>query len=224
MNFPLFFTRHVTESIAINQERRPFYREMSQGQSERAFRLLLTLEYLMIPSAYYFDLRALPFQKKGIPLLRDELVSMNRTPQFDPARRVPVTRGMPELPWRKYYRDLKTAGQTKDPGRVVQVTTRIIEEMSDFPEYYPMTRHLIESVHRFAWFLPAREDDCLKRGVKSPRQLVFQIIDYHLLGLWYFVLIDRAGERVHREGIPMLTCELPDLLSDLRGNCLPFVD
>ena len=214
MKNPLYFTHHVTESIGINQERRPFYKKLSDGKSENAFRLLLTLEYLMIPTAYYYDLRAGYWQKNGVPLFAHELVSMNRTPDFDPDKRVKAS-DIPALPWKTYYRDLMAAIRTKNSDEVLKVTFRIINEMSAFPEYYPMTRHLVESIHRFAWFLPEREEAAKKLGLRNPRNFVFGIMSYHMIGLWYFVLIDRASAPVHREGIPMLTSELPDLLADL---------
>lgn len=215
MKNPLYFTRHVMESIGINQERRPYYRELTGGKSEKAFRLLLTLEYLMIPTAYYYDLRAVYYQKRGVPLFQDELVSMNRTPDFDSDKRVRSHRRIPDLPWREFGKDIRKAIKTQDPKAVTDVTTRIIEKMALFPEYYPMTRHLVESIHRFAYFLPAREALALKLGLPSPRKFVFGILSYHLVGLWYFVWIDRAAAPVHEDGIPLLSSELPDLMADL---------
>ena len=215
MKNPLYFTHHVTESIEINCERRPYYKNLTAGKSERAFQLLITLEYLMIPSARFYDWRAHYYQKNGIPLLRDELVSMNRTPEFDATLRIVPETKSPAIPWRKYQRDLKAAIGTGDSKIVLACTSKIIDEMSHFPHFYPMTRHIVESIHRFAWFYPGRERAAREKNLKDPKKLVFGIMNYHLLGFWYFILIDRASIPVHREGIPMLSSELPDLLADL---------
>ena len=156
MSFPSYFLDHITESISINSERRPFYRKISGGKSEKAFRILIALEILMVPSAWFWDKRCVFYQRHGIPLLKDELVSMNRTPEFDPTKKISAG-PFPIIPWKNFKRKLSAAIDTGDTSKIASSAREIIEEMRSYPHYYPMTRHLVESIYRFAWFLPERE-------------------------------------------------------------------
>ncbi len=214
-----YFLEHITESISINSERRPFYKKLSDGKSETGFIYLIILEILMIPSAWFWDICTAYYQKKGISLFDREFVSMNRTPVFDSSKRISPG-SCPEIPWQSFRNQLKSAIENEDPEEVLQCSLRIVGEMKSYPEFYPMTRHLVESIIRFAYFCPQRirEADDLK--IKSPKALIFRMMNYHLLGFWFFVQIDKASAPVHAMGIPMLTSELPDLLADLPVNHL----
>ncbi len=214
MSLPTYFLDHITESISINSERRPFYKKLSSGKSEKGFRLLIALEILMVPSTLLWDKRCAYFQKNGVPLLKDELVSMNRTPDFDPLKRV-IPGPFPKISWKIFKKKLSVAIEGEDPGEIGKVSRDIIDEMSAYPHYYPMTRHLVESIYRFAYYSPVREKAALEKGLKNPRSLINSIMKYHLVGFWFFVKIDEASAPVHAEGIPMLTSELPDLLADM---------
>lgn len=216
MRLPSYFLDHITESISINSERRPFYKKLSGGKSEAGFRLLIALEILMVPSTWFWDKRCAYYQRNGVPLLKDELVSMNRTPDFDPEKKVQPG-PFPKIPWKSFQKKLSVAIRTEDPSEIVRVARDIILEMSAYPHYYPMTRHLVESIYRFAWFMPVREKEARARGLKNPRSLILSIIRYHLVGFWFFMKIDEASAPVQAQGIPMLTSELPDLMHDLEG-------
>jgi hypothetical protein len=212
-----YFLNHITESISINSERRPFYRKLTEGKSEAGFRYLIALELLMIPSALFWDICASHYQRNGVPFLKDELVSMNRTPEFDASKRVSPG-SIPEIPWKSFQKQLKEAIASENPGEVVTCSARIIGEMKSYPDFYPMTRHLVESILRFAWFCPKRVKEAEEKGLQNPHQLIFRMMKYHLLGFWFFVQIDKAASPVHAMGVPMLTSELPDLLNDLTGD------
>ncbi len=209
-----YFFEHITESISINKERRPFYCKLTNGKSEAGFRYLIALEILMVPSALFWDLCASYYQKNEIPFMRDELVSMNRTPIFDASKRT-FPGKCPDIPWKIFQKKLKDALASKNSEEVVKCAVRIIGEMKSYPDYYPMTRHLVESILRFAWFCPQRIKEAQTKNLKNPKKLIFNLMNYHLIGFWFFVQIDRATSPVHAMGIPMLTSELPDLLNDL---------
>ncbi len=214
-----YFLEHITESISINSERRPFYKKLSDGKSETGFIYLIILEILMIPSAWFWDMCAAYYQRNGIPLFDREFVSMNRAPEFDSSRRVsPGT--CPEIPWQSFQHQLKEAIQSGNSEEVVKCSLRIAGEMKSYPEFYPMTRHLVESIFRFAYFCPQRIQEAHALRLKSPKALIFKMMNYHLVGFWFFVQIDKAAAPVHAMGIPMLTSELPDLLADLPVNHL----
>ncbi len=208
-----YFTQHVKESIVINQERRPIYREITAGKSDRVLSKLISLERQMIPFAIIYDLKAKSFQKSGIPIMKDEFVSMNA--EFDPTVRKFPEVEFENIPWEEYRSDLKDLIRKKDQAGLLSQTLAIVEEMKKQPEYWCLTRHLVESFYRFAYFLPSRVSAARERGVRSPEKLLWDIIDFHLIGFPKFVKIDRLAAPIQKEGIPILCQELPDLLQDL---------
>lgn len=216
MKNPFYFTHHVTESIGINRERKPFYSKLTKGKSDPAFRLLLTIETVMIPSAWFWDQRAGSYLKSGIPFMKDELVSMNRTPAMDLEKRIYPEKAIAPIPWKEYQRRISLALNSGNSKTVVEASHVVIQEMSSQPLYYPLTRHLVESIYRFAYFIPLRERESEEKKVKAPTALCFSIMKYHLFGFWNFVLVDKLAAPVHQMGIPMIQSELPDLLADLK--------
>ncbi len=209
-----FFTDHVSESIVINQERLPIYREMTAGKSDRVFSKLIFWERAMIPYSMIYDQRAKIFQKAGVPVLKDEFVSMNA--EFDPAvRNYPIIE-IEDIPWKKFRHELKDLIQKKDQSGLLEKSHAIVQEMNKQPAYWCLTRHLVESIYRFAWFYPSRLKAAEEKGIRSPARLLWDIMEFHLVGFPKFVKIDRLSAPIQKEGIPILCRELPDLLHDLR--------
>lgn len=209
------FTNHVKESIAINKERRPFYHTLTNGKSDEAYRRLISVERLILPSAAIYDFRASYFQKRGVPVLENEFRPMNPSPTFDPSQRKIPAEVIKDIPWKDYRSELQALVKNRDREKLLSRSLEIINEMKTQPEYWCLTRHLVESVYRFAWFLPERERAAKEKGIRSPAKLLWEVMDYHLLGFSRFVRIDRLSAPVQKEGIPLLCSELPDLLSDL---------
>jgi hypothetical protein len=78
-----------------------------------------------------------------------------------------------------------------------------------------MSRHLIESIYRFAHFIALREEEAKNVGASSPRDLMFDVMKVHLLGMMGSYEIDEWSGPIQEEGIPVLCSEIPDLLHDL---------
>lgn len=207
------FTNHVKESIAINKERKVYYRELTAGKSDAVFKKLIFVEHLIVPSARIFDLRASYFQKRGVPVLENEFLPM-KVPDTD-VRKIPTTEFSP-VPWKEYQKELRALVKNRDEVRLLSRSLEIINEMKAQPEYWCLTRHLVESIYRFAWFYPARVEAAKGKGVKSPSKLLWDIMDYHLLGFKSFVEVDTLSAPIQKEGITILCSDLPDLISDLK--------
>nr|MBA2571563.1 hypothetical protein [Gemmatimonadota bacterium] len=70
------FETHLREAIALNRERLPLYAQLTDGASLPISRRLIRAELLALPLARYFDRRAQPYERAGIPLLSEAFVSM----------------------------------------------------------------------------------------------------------------------------------------------------
>ncbi|MFL5782963.1 MAG: hypothetical protein ACJ76H_00055 [Bacteriovoracaceae bacterium] len=210
-----YFTSHVKQSISINKERRPYYRALTNGKSDAVFSKLIHLEKLILTSAWLYDLRASYFHLRGLPVLKDEFIPMNRAPEFDPAQRKYPEYDIADVPWRNYQTELRKLVKEKKQEELLSRSREIINEFKGQPDYWCLTRHLVESIYRFAWFLPKETEQARLKKIRSPEKLLWEIMDYHLLGFSRFVEVDLLSAPIQKEGIPLLCNELPDLLSDL---------
>ncbi len=74
------FTEHLREAISINKARRKIYIELSDGKSKSLSNRLIFFERLLIIPAMFFDWRAKRFIRKGIPIMQNDFVPMNKLP------------------------------------------------------------------------------------------------------------------------------------------------
>lgn len=208
------FTAHVKEAIVINQERKSHYSEITRGKSDPALRRLIMIEKLMLPSAMFYDQRAEWYQDREVPLLKDEFMSM-RPREFE---RGPTLPEVVEIPWKNYRKELRFLIKKRDQKNLLARSLEIVQELKAQPSYWCLTRHLVESIHRFAYFLPERINEARRRNIKSPETLIWKMIRFHTAGFREFAKIDRLAAPVQEEGVPLLCAELPDLLEDLSSR------
>jgi hypothetical protein len=209
------FQQHIKDSISINKERRKVYAELTDGRSERIFNKLIGYEYVTLVPATYFDLKALPYQKQGMDLFCHEFMSMIRTPEFDPNTRIIPQEKFKPFDW-KFYKDRITAAIAHGSApEVRQVTLEALIELKSMPNYYCFTRHFIESIYRFAHFVPLRAQQAEEFGLKDPSKMMFNVMKLHTVGIKDCHGIDLWSQPIQMSGIPILCTEIPNLLSDL---------
>ena len=63
------FEEHLRESISINRTMREFYIKKGFVGVQKVYRLLIGGEHFSLPTAKYYDQKALTYQKKGMDLL-----------------------------------------------------------------------------------------------------------------------------------------------------------
>jgi len=210
------FREHITESISINKERKGVYSSLTQGRSDRIFNLLIAYEYLTLAPATVFDLRALPYQKNGMELFCHEFMSMNRAPDFDPnERRIPKEEFKP-FHWEFYKKRIGEALKHKNVEEVRRAALEGLIALKEQPNYYCFTRHFLESIYRFAYFQPVRQQEASEMNLKDPTALMLDVMKLHLLGLKDCHKIDLWAQPIQMAGIPILCSEVPDLLFDLK--------
>jgi len=88
------------------------------------------------------------------------------------------------------------------------------------PHYYCLTRHFIESIYRFAHFVPLRRSQAAVRGLKDPTKLMFSMMKIQALGFVGSVGIDLKSQPIQESGVPMICAEMPNLLSDIHNKKL----
>lgn len=210
------FREHISESIAINKERKKDYARMTDGESDKIFTHLIAMEHLTLPVAFYYDLKARPFQKKGMDLFCHEFMSMNKVSTFDETKRIIPDYAFPVLSFAQYKKDLRDAVRNDDLALVKKLSLEQLDILRPYPQFHCMTRHMIESIYRFAYFVNIREKEAQELKVESPRTLMMKVISSHLLGMDDSIKIDRWSRSIQEKGVPILCSELPDLTFDLK--------
>lgn len=209
------FRAHIQESISINSDRKKVYAQITDGASNRIFNTLIAYEVATLIPAALFDLKASSYQKKGVPLFCHEFMSMNRAPDFDPEVRVIPEEPFYSFDWKFYLIRIENALKTKKLEDVKKISLEAIKALNAYPHYYCMTRHLFESIYRFAHFTPIREQQAKERGLKDPTTININVMKLHLLGFSQTYNIDLWAQPIQESGIPILCSEVPNLLFDI---------
>lgn len=209
------FGQHLRESIEINKQRKKFYSNLTNGESNRIFNFLIISERISLLPAYYFDKKSKVYHENGIPLFCDEFMPMNISEEFMPEEFLIPEDEFGKFELKKYTEKLNWAIRNKNSYLVKKVSLDAIRDLEKYPSYYCMTRHILESIFRFIYFLPMQEQKSLDQSLKSPKNLVYKVISLHNLALKSSMLIDKWSAPIQKMGIPILCSELPKLLDDL---------
>lgn len=209
------FQEHIRESIAINKERKQVYADLTDGRSNKIFNLLISYEYLTLAPAAVFDLKALSYQKNGMDLFCHEFMSMMRTPKFQPENQIIPSEKFRPFDWKFYKTRMNEALKHRDLSEVRKTSIEALLDLKSQPHYYCFSRHLFESIYRFAFFAPLRAQQAQDMELKDPTDLMFKVMKLHLLGLKDSHRIDLWSQPIQMSGIPILCSEIPDLLFDL---------
>jgi len=148
--------KHLREAIAINKKRRKIYIKLSNGKSKTLSNKLIFFEKLLILPAMIFDKKAKRFNKKGIPILQNDFVSMNGLPQ--PETPPIFTNKLPKKAFKELKQkikkfktsvtsDLKTLNfeETLKRGKELYKLINIYE--NKFGCHLAMTKHVTESLN-----------------------------------------------------------------------------
>jgi hypothetical protein len=73
-----YFTKHLIEAIVVNTFRMIPYAVLSKGASLKVSILLITSEFVTLPSSLIFDFIAIYFNLKKIPFLKFEFIEMSK--------------------------------------------------------------------------------------------------------------------------------------------------
>lgn len=210
------FAGHVIEAIEVNQARAKFYAQASKGQSESLSKLYTNLEKTILPLAKIFDRWAARLWQKGLPVMKNDFVSMAGLPTPDAC---PVRMGRMNDQGIKDYRSLlKTFRRNsyKAAWHYDFVALQIhaisaLHQLKALQEIHhcnlTLSIHLIESIG-----LAARNADQIKQQFKNSKaasSFYRAFIISQILGTRMFANIDLKAQFFHQAGIGIITNDLP---------------
>ena len=206
------FEAHVREAIALNRERAPRYAALSGGASRSISRALIAAELLTVPVARWFDRRAAPYQRAGVPLFESLFMPMSATPPFVAVRHagVPESDQRPAKPAaiRRRVTAAHRAGSFQGAADALAIE---LAALAAAPGVDCMVRHLLESAHRLAQLAPDHVAAAQERGLPSPGRLLARLLRLHLWALGPAGLLDRRARPLQARGIAILAQDLPPI-------------
>lgn len=207
---------HINEAIQLNKARKVYYTELSQGLSTQTSNALIFLEKQMLPISYIFDGIAKKYQKAGLDLFCEDLISMNETPSFKNT----YENGAPDVKNFKYikrfeiYKSLKNSFKNESYESLIKTSYKWIDDLSVEPRFNCLTRHFLEAIIRSAKLAPVHIEKAHQKGMKSPRALVNRYLKSIFISFFYSVPIDETARHTQALGIPIICNDVPAIPID----------
>ena len=208
------FTGHVREAIEVNKARQKYYAGISKGATSKVSLLYTSLEYSLLPITFIFDSWAQKYRRAGIPVLREDFVSMNGISTADKPL---LRRGMLDRAGRRELRRMLRAWQWKSALAAarkdfVKVQILALSALHDLRQLelrhqcnLALTIHFVESVG-----LAARNADRLShKYAKRTDNFYRAFIAIQISGVRLFSKVDLQAQPFHRAGIGIIVNDLP---------------
>ena len=188
------FTLHLLEAIIINIWRSFYYAKKSFAATLPLSFLLISLEILILPFAFLFDVWAIKYNLEGINIVKNDFVSMqgiadkNRPSQYrnslSPSKLTPLLKVKRSDSFVLLYKEL-----------VAQIT-EIKKVEQKHQVHLAMTLHILESVALFT-------KNAMKYIEQNPQtKLLSQVmIHFQLLALSSSAYIDFFAQQFHKRGV-----------------------
>jgi hypothetical protein len=210
------FRAHFHEASIINRERKRQYSMLTLGKSNSTSSVLIFWEKLLYPVAWYFDMRAEPFNQQGIGIITNDFVSLHNLPSVDTkptyrnilsfriiAKLFPV---MFKLRWAVRRHLAK-----RDFVTVYSKLCEAIDYISDIEKnnqvHIAMLKHILES----AAFATKNAIYYTKSGNPQVAALAALFINSQMLGTILSPFVDRSATKIHRLGVGMVVNDVPGI-------------
>ena len=220
------FRGHLKEAISLNDIRRSQYADLAADdrighdlseQSEAVSDLLIKIEKKGALASYMptwfwkglnFDGAARKYQQAGIPIIREDLVSMKQVPDIRLYQRpFPILESRYQGRSDYDFDDEELA----DFESVANVLEQEIERLSIEHRFNCMLRHVLESALRLAHHAPIYIEMARMKGISSPEKLLWRMLRSHFWVMDDVMEIDRLSAPLHARGIPIVCSDVPPL-------------
>ena len=208
------FEEHLRDAVEINKKREKLYADLTHGKSKLVSRSLILSEKASIPFSKIPDHWAKKFMSNGIPIVKEEFISMNLIPSFSKC-----------FPFEPEPRsEYKRQNGTQILSRIFTTFRKegfegakkvLMEELNHLQSpraYHVMLRHILESMLRVATLAPAHEALRLKLGfVDSTLPLSHYLFYSHFSSFHFAVWLDEKAAPLQASGIPILFQDVPNI-------------
>ncbi|MGK0367033.1 MAG: hypothetical protein ACI9QD_000166 [Thermoproteota archaeon] len=208
------FTIHLKEAIKQNKVRKKLYNKLTQNKSRRLSNLLIRSETFTLAYAKTSDLRARKFQKLGIPILCDDFVSMDLTPDFGSlmGKRKPLKENFYKVNIKTLKKKLKRTLKNKGLKSFSHQVESILHVLAKEPKLNCMLRHVLESVLRSSNMAVRYDEYASLHNLKSPLKFSKKMIKGQFTFLNTIHKIDVLALPIQLKGIPIICQDVPPIL------------
>ena len=208
------FSDHIKQSININQRNSKIYAKLTNGASHSIFKKLITGEKASLKIASSIDKKAASYHEKNIDLFCQEFLDMHPS-DISRIKKHSIKEDPLKLEYFSFFSQINRAIKSRDERKIRQKTLEALKELNQSPKYHCFARHLIESIYRFAFYMPIRKKQSLEKGMKDPTKLMIRVMKLQLLALPFAHHIDKQSAPIQKKGVPILCQELPKLINDI---------
>ncbi|HAZ12883.1 MAG: hypothetical protein A2X86_08840 [Bdellovibrionales bacterium GWA2_49_15] len=206
------FQAHLLEAIHTNMERKELYKDLTKGKSKKITHMLLLAERFGLVMAYYFDVRSRPFQKKGMTIMCDELISTRPVPPFQayaaPRGLVP-DKFMPAN-GRALAKQLKKALKEKGLEEVGRITQAKLAELALRPSFNCLIRNDLNTIVNTARLTNQHIEESKRLGLKSSESLSLALLNRVIAILPMVDSIDEDAFPLQKAGVPIICQDFPE--------------
>jgi hypothetical protein len=205
-------TIHLHDAIKLNKKRKPLYAELTDGKSKKISNKLINLEWISIALMTPLDKLSRKYQKKGIPILCEDFIDMELTPEFSSEPKVPgyTYSSVPKVNVKSIKKKLKASLKVGLNEFIHDLETEL-HKLESYPHYNCLTRHLFESLIRSAHLVRPYREAAKREGLKDPKRLLYKNLKLQMFSLGFFYTLDRKAAGVQEEGVPILCQDVPPI-------------
>ncbi|ATH06929.1 hypothetical protein BIY24_02950 [Halobacteriovorax marinus] len=206
------FSKHISEAISKNKERRDLYAKMTNGESKSLSNLLINAERASFVVAKIYDWRVKYFQRNGLPLLCLDYIDMDLTPNFSavldyPNLKYDEIRNIDISKVRKKLKKSLKVGYLE----LEEELEHLIDVNRNTGHYNCMFVHVLESIRRSAHLATHYIDSAREKGLRSPKKIIDKNIKLQInsLGIWYS--LDKKASKFQEQGVQILCRDVPKI-------------
>lgn len=204
--------QHLKDAMTLNRARLGKYSALTQGASEEISHRLLGFEFVGLYPSVFLDWQAESYQKEGVSIICDELVSMSTVPEFVPKSTIdpePLSKFVPLSPG-DISAEIESAYENESFSGVTKAAQKWLAVANQTPSYHCLMRHFLDSIVRAANLAPLHVAQAQKLGeTRSPADLSWEFIKMQLFGLSQMESIDELAAPIQAQGIPILCQDVP---------------
>ncbi len=204
-------TQHLLEAIEINKHRLSLYSDLTGKRSRKVSRALIYSESFSLLSAFTLDNIAKFWQKRGVPVMVHEFISMEEIPEFSSSftDQIGITEQFPKLNTLSIQNDIMKLYLKSEYKKLDIYIEKILMDMQEFSKHYCMIRHILESVRRSNNLAQMHIVKAKELGVLSPKLFCHTLMLSQILIIHSSKFLDKWAHPIQKDGVPIIYQDVP---------------
>ncbi len=209
-------TDHLAEAMALNEQRKALYSSLSNGNSEAVSDALIGAEQALYKSLGYARPLLQHYWSNEVPVLCKEFVPMNQAPAFSEIFSTPIPEGSVRYVNPKIlYAKLQGLMLFRGRSALIQAGRDEIAKLDKPDHFQCMMKHVLESLVKAAEVADEINQISGRKGLGSSYWLSDLSIQGQMALIPTASELDKKSEALHRQGIPIICNDVPQILNDL---------